>query len=112
MPHPTEQYGQIVVVSLVYWIFRGCAWAETGLRLKPMPLAARAAPEIFKKPLLVTSMTMRSFLDHIAMNSSAHPYPDSMAKNRPRYPTLLRWSSTRRYASEGFLILRTDGELQ
>jgi hypothetical protein len=61
MLHPTEQYGQIVVVSLVYLIFSGWAWAETGLRLMPIPLVASTAPEIFKKPLLLTSIKMRSF---------------------------------------------------
>jgi hypothetical protein len=40
----------------VYLIFSGWAWAETDFRLTPIPLAASTAPEIFKKPLLLTSI--------------------------------------------------------
>jgi hypothetical protein len=61
MLHPTEQYGQIVVVSFAYLIFSGWAWADTGFMLTPIPLAARIALEIFKKPLLLTSIKSAPF---------------------------------------------------
>jgi hypothetical protein len=73
MLHPTEQYGQIVVVSLVYLIFSGWAWAEMGLRLMPIPLVASTAPEIFKKPLLLTSIKMRSFPLRFSYKITAYP---------------------------------------
>jgi hypothetical protein len=39
----------------------GFAWADKGFRLTPIPLAARIALEIFKKPLLLTSIKNAPF---------------------------------------------------
>jgi hypothetical protein len=51
----------MVVVSFAYLTFSGWAWADTGFRLMPIPLVAKTAPEIFKKPLLLTSIKSAPF---------------------------------------------------
>jgi hypothetical protein len=56
-----------VVVSLAYLIFNGWACAAIGFRLMPNPLAAITAPDIFRKPLLLTFIGY-SLLSSVMMN--------------------------------------------
>jgi len=60
MLHPTEQYGQIVVVTVVSAILVGAAWASGLLKLSPRPLAATVAPVVFRNPRLVMFMLLAS----------------------------------------------------
>src|SRR4030095_9528149 len=61
-PQLTEQYGQVLRVSVVRAIFNPCVCAYTGARLKPKTLTpAPPAKVVLMKVLLETSIASHSF---------------------------------------------------
>jgi hypothetical protein len=63
MLHPTEQYGQIVVVCLAFLIFSSWAVASSGESVTPTVLRARVPPVNFRKSLLDTLIRSPYFFD-------------------------------------------------
>jgi hypothetical protein len=63
MPHPTEQYGQMVVDSAEPFVLSSNSLAAASSGVNPIaPAATAVPPEIFKKSLLEISMRYLRFL--------------------------------------------------
>jgi hypothetical protein len=63
-------------------IFKGWACAAIGFKLIPNPLAAITAPDIFKKPLLLTSIDY-SLLSSLEIDTPFMGYPFQTREARP-----------------------------
>jgi hypothetical protein len=86
-------------------IFSGWAWADTGFRLIPIPLVARTAPEIFKKPLLLTSIKS-SFLRITLENIVPVYFPILLSKHGRQN----RFQSYPLSALHGIIFRRSSSE--